>query len=543
MFKILRQPAFSRPVTLILIFSLTVMTSRCYYYKVTKSTGPPQEVIDRMQAENKYVILHLEDNVWHFQDVVVNESSVTGRISVLTGHENYKIAKPDASNRYYKSKIYNQSDVLNEVHIYVSGFAETGSGLISIQPGDIKKIEIYDKDSGATAASWIFSGIGIGIGAIAVILIIIALTKSSCPFVYSFDGKGYIFNGEIFSGATQPGLERNDYLPLNAIVSIADEYKLKLTNEVHEIQSVNFAELICVDHPSGSSVLIDKYGNVNTFGQPVPPLQAENGCGRNILNEIKEKDTLNYSGDTEASGNNGIEQIIMKFVRPEGCKSAGLVLRAKNSFWLDVLFTKFHGLFGSRYDIFLKKQEAESPENLKRFLLEQKIPLSVYIEKSGEWVYSDYFNIAGPMALRDDILRLDLDGISSDTFRIKLETGFLFWEVDYAAADFSKNETVIPSVTAASSALDRSGADVGSLIRSADKNYLVLRNVGDEVFLNFTKPEQKSDARTLFLHTSGYYKILREQSGPADKKKLKTFREPGRFPAFSKEMYDLLPKK
>lgn len=543
MFKILRHPAISRPVTLILIFSLTVMTGGCYYYKVTRSAGPSREVIDRMQAENKYIILHLEDNVWHFQDVVVNESSVTGHISLLTGHENYKRTKPDAANRYYKSKTFNQSDVLNEVHIYVSGFAETPDGRISIQEKEIQKIEIYDKDSGATAASWIFSSIGIGIGAVAVLLIIIALTKSSCPFVYSFDGKGYIFNGEIFSGATQPGLERNDYLPLNIIASASDDYKLKLTNEVHEVQSVNFAGLICVDHPAGRSVLLDKYGTVNTLVKPVPPLQAENGNGRNILNEIKEKDTLNYSGDTEASGNSGIEQIIMKFARPAGCKSASLVIRAKNSFWLDVLFTKFHGLFGSRYNIFLKKQESETPENLERFLIEQKIPLSVYIEKDGEWVYSDYFNLAGPMAFRDDILRLDFDGISSDTIRIKLETGFLFWEVDYAAMDFSKNESVIPSVIAASGALDKNGADVSNLIRTADKNYLVLRNVGDEVFLNFKKPEQKSEARTLFLHTSGYYRILREQSGPADRRKLKSFREPGRFPAFSKEMYELLPKK
>lgn len=543
MFKILRQPSISRPVTLILILSLIFTTSGCYYYKVTRSTGPPKEAIEKMQVDNKFIILHLEDKAWHLQDVVVNESSVTGRITVLTGHESYKTAKPDAANRYYKSIAYDQSDVLNEVHIYVSGFTEAISGRISIQPGDINKIEIYDKDSGATAASWIFSGIGIGLGAMAIILIIVALTKSSCPFVYLFDGSGYIFSGEIFSGATQPGLERNDFLPLGIVNAPDGVCKLKLTNEVHEIQFVNFAELMYVDHPGNVSALIDKYGSLSVFKKPDSPVIAINDNGKNILDAIKERDTINYSGDTEPRANNGIEEITIKFVKPAGCKSARLVIRAKNSFWLDILMAKFHKLFGEKYEAFSEKQKSESPEKLRKYLLDQNIPLSVFIEKDGEWKYADYFNIVGPMALRDDILNLNLGDINSDTVSVKLKTGFLFWELDYAGMDFSKNETVIPSVIAAASAIDRSGADVSNLLGYIDKNYLVLKDVGDEVLIDFKMPHQESEARTLFLHTSGFYKILREQSGPADRKKLKTFRKPNRFPSFSREMYELLPQK
>lgn len=543
MFKTLRLPAISRPVALILILSFIFTTSGCYYYKVKRSTGPPKETIDKLQAENKFIILHLEDKAWHLQDVVVNESSVTGRISVLTGHESYKNTKPDAANRYYKSLIFDQSNVLNEVHVYVSGFADTVSGRISIQPGDIKKIEIYDKDSGATAASWIFSGIGIGLGAIAIILIIVALTKSSCPFVYLFDGSGYIFRGEIFSGATQPGLERNDFLPLGMVNAPDGICKLKLTNEVREIQSVNFAELMYADHPANTSALIDKYGSLSVFRKPVSPVVAVNGNGKNILDALKERDTIYYSGDTEARGNNGIEEIIVKFVKPAGCKSARLVIRAKNSFWLDILMAKFHRLFGEKYDTFSEKQKSESPEKLRKYLLDQNIPLSVFIEKNGDWKYADYFNIMGPMALREDILTLNLADISSDTVSVKLETGFLFWELDYAGMDFSENETVVPSVIAAASAIDRNGADVSNLLGYIDKKYLVLKDVGDEVLIGFKMPHQESEARSLFLHTSGFYKILREQSGASDRKKLKTFRRPNRFPAFSREMYELLPQK
>jgi hypothetical protein len=63
------------------------------------------------------------------------------------------------------------------------------------------------------------------------------------------------------------------------------------------------------------------------------------------------------------------------------------------------------------------------------------------------------------------------------------------------------------------------------------------------VILDFNEPPVQNMERTLFLHTSGYYKILREQKGYADRKTLKTFRKPNRFPEFSKEMYELLPSE
>lgn len=541
MFKIMRLPAISRPVTWILLYSFLIMVTGCYYFKVTKSVLPPREEISKMQDEQKFIILHLDNKSWHFLNIIIDEETVTGMISTLTGHDKFKTVKPYAANRYLKRAVNDESAIFNEVHIYITGYSETGKGRISIQTKDIKKIEVYDKDNGATVASWIFGSLGVGIGAFAVLLVIVALTKSSCPFVYSFDGTDFLLSGEIFSGAIQPGLERDDYLPLPAISPVDGTYSLKLTNEVHEIQSVNIAELVCVDHPDNLSVLIDKYGTVNTFHNPAPPVAAINGSGKDILSVIEAKDTLNYSGDEKATGNKGIEEIIMKFIKPSDCQSAKLVIRAKNSFWLDLLFTKFHKLFGEKYETFTKKQESAPCEKLNRFLLDQKIPLSVYLERDGQWQFVDYFNIAGPMALRDDILPLNLTGFNSDTVNLKLVTGFLFWEVDYAGMDFSKNERVIPSAVPAKSILDKNGTDFRDLLCCKDKNYLVLKEVGDEVLLHFDKPELQNTCRTAFLHTSGYYKILREQKGPADKKNLKTFRKPNRFPEFSKEMYNLLP--
>ncbi len=263
MLKILRSQAIARPLAWIMICSLLSMTGGCSYFKVVRPSEQPRDVITRIQDQQKFIILHLDDKAWQLSDIIVNDESITGSISVVAGHERYKTVKPENSNRYHKNRMNDESYILNEVHIYITEYSDAGKGRISIPASAIKKIEIYDKDKGATAASWAFSAVGVAAGAFAVVIVIILLTKSSCPFVYAYDGNDYLFSGEIFSGATQPGLERDDYMLLPAAVSSEGTYSVRLTNEVHEIQSVNFASLLVVDHPADLSVLIDKTGKIH----------------------------------------------------------------------------------------------------------------------------------------------------------------------------------------------------------------------------------------------------------------------------------------
>jgi hypothetical protein len=536
MLKILRMPCISKPVLWFTIFSLLAMTNGCYYYRVNRSSGPPANTISKMQDEHKFIILHIDDKVWQLSDIIIEQENITGTISELYGIEKYRIVKPDVPNRYRKD----QSQILNEVHIYTTEFTKTGSTKITFPIKAISRINIYDKATGATIASWGFTTLGIGIGAAGILLIIILLTKSSCPFIYSYNGTDYIFTGEIFSGATQPGLERDDYLLLPSVASMDGAYKVKITNEVHEIQSINFAGLVVIDHSKNNSVLIDKYGIPYSVNKPVSPVEAKCAGGNNVLPLIADRDSLFYSGNETKVGKNGIDEIVIKFIKPENAQSSKLIIRAKNSFWLDVLISKVHKLFGERYNSYSLK-EAKSPGNkLRKWQLDQKIPLSVYIEKNGRWEFVDYFNIAGPMALRDDILPLNLEGINSDTIKIKLNTGFLFWDIDFAGMDFSKNEIMKPVTVPVKTAIDNNNVDISGSLLNPDQDYYVQKKTGDEAFLTFETLVQKESNRSVFLHTRGYYQILREQAGKADKKKLKTFRKPNSVPAFSKETFDLL---
>ena len=106
------------------------------------------------------------------------------------------------------------------------------------------------------------AGIGIALGVVAVGGLIALATKESCPFVYSFDGENYVFDGEPYGGAICPALERTDYCLLENLKPFKNQYLLQLTNEVNETQYTNEFKLWVVDHPQDVSVIPDINGNL-----------------------------------------------------------------------------------------------------------------------------------------------------------------------------------------------------------------------------------------------------------------------------------------
>jgi len=536
MFNLLRRPFVFKLITWSMLGPFLTITGGCNYFRVHSSAKPYPAVINQMQDEQKFFILHLEDEAWHLIDIRTDENHITGTLSFLSGHDMYKTATPDRANRYSKSKTSGQAGVLDEVHIYASELEITDRVNVSIPADAITKVEVYSKARGATAFSYLSVPLGILAGAFVVTVIIVALT--SCPFVYVFDGAEYLFTGEIFSGAIQPGLERDDYLLLPFIRPADGIYRIKVTNELNERQYIDMAELIVIDHVKDVSVIIDKNGSPYTISNPVSPVSAVSGKTTNVIELVREKDTRSYTGLEGISDESSINRVILKFVKPAAASEGRLLIRAKNTLWLEAVSLKMHELFGERYDTFSAKRDAVPGHKLQKWQLEQQLPLSVYIEKNGKWEFLDYFNIAGPAAMRDDILQLNLEDIVSDTVQIKLETGFRFWELDYTAMDFSNREEVSVVRMPLTSATANDDLELKEALTASDDVYYVLDEKGDEAILLFDSPEMKNNCRSVFLRTRGYYKVLRDQTGPPDKKTLRTFRKPGRIPLFSRELYD-----
>lgn len=475
-----------------------------------------------------------------FKDKVVNlfwpgQTAKEIRLTDLSLQDDKLVGQAD---RYTETNPYNYNN--RWINVYLSETVKRPDQLpceMTIPVADIQKIEVYDVSTPAVIGNIVLLT-GTELAIMGMVYAIMLAFKESCPFVYSWNGDEFLLEGETYSGAIFPYLERHDYLPLPRLEHASGQYRLKLTNEVKEAQHTNLAELITVDHPAGTSVLLDKYGNCQSLADPRPPLSAQTMDGTDVLDLLSRNDNLKYLGGLVTESEPQTDAVTLCFNRPDEATSAKLVIRAKSSFWLDYTLIKWFDLFGGMYNPWYNQQSKISKASNPNWPLEQGIPLSVFVEKNGRWEFVDCFPVTGPMADRDLVMPLDLSGIDSELLKIKLQSGFMFWEYDYAALDWSPQADVNVQTLTLTTATDQDGRKVGHLMAADDAKYQVMDKVGDQVELSFAVPPLREGMlRTVFLHGKGHYKVLRDPSGKPDIAYLEQFRQPGRLSLFSREKF------
>jgi hypothetical protein len=486
---------------------IVLLFSGCYSLR-----GIPKGEIQ--YAAGKHYYIHGVNSSFELNNVVISNGVLTGRITHLPAPEKKK----------------------EIVHLYVApdSAIHMNGETISIPFENIAKAEINKVEWTKT----LIISSGIAIGATYVVALIYLLTKgSSCPFIYSNNGSDNSFEGEIYSGATAIPLERDDYLWLKSIKPVDNLYKIRLTNEVKEIQNTNLTELLVFDHAPGTRILVDKYGNVHTLADTKKPVAASDGYGRSLLEELSDYDSLRYISQMQRDPLLK-DTISLTFEKPLDATSAKLVMSGKNTMWLDYMFLKFTDLFGNRYDSWKEKRNEKSQEELLKWSFEQGMPLAVYLETDTGLKFIDYFNLPGPMADKADILRLDLSGIEGDKVNIKLVAGLLFWDIDYTGIDYSADQPVVKTVVRLASATDENNKNVADLLIRDDDLYLIQPEANNITDITFAAPAGLSGmTRSVILHSKGNYEILREGKGKPDMAYLKSFLEPGAFTRFSKEHF------
>jgi hypothetical protein len=165
------------------------------------------------------------------------------------------------------------------------------------------------------------------------------------------------------------------------------------------------------------------------------------------------------------------------------------------------------------------------------------MPLSLYVERNGKWDFVDYYNVAGPMAFKEDILQIPLTRGESSPLRVKLEFGNLFWEIDYAAADFSPESTVSTYTLPVESVVNEQQQDISGLLRNDDNNYYTQPGFENYAEVTFTLPPINGQERSIFLHSKGWYEILIDPHGKPDWKYIMSLRKQGRFNRFVNERF------
>lgn len=526
----------SKIIATITLFAFMNFVISCSYYKSRSIATNPDNLSNQYKSIDKkerYAIIHSGNETWHLSNIVVNEDKkeITASLSAVdTSHTLYSLKGNSKSKRYHKSK----SKKTLEIHFYTNqDLNKSATSEVVIPFAEISKIEVYERDTLRT----VFSVVGFTVAALAIVAIIVVATKSSCPFVYIKNGDSFAFTGELYPGAILPTLERTDYLPLQNIIAQNEEYELKITNELLEIQYTDLAQLVVLNHPKDNEVLLDQNGKPHTISKEETPKEVIINDNLSNREPSLKRDNSSYLFNQEGNRNQR-NNVILTFDNPNQSNQAKLVLSAKNSLWFDHIYGKFNEQFGSYFNKFQKQQHKVPAEKNIQWRDEQGIPLSIYIKSNNEWTLVEKINPVGPMAFRDLVIPIDLEKIKINKIEIKLECGFMFWEVDYAAIDFGKEEPLEPQYINPSSAIDENGINVTHLLNKEDKNYLVQPEIGNQVVLKYkvTAPKE-GEKQSVFLKNRGYYEYIRDYKGFPNIAKLKTFKEKGALSKYSAEEY------
>ena len=519
----------------LLVVAMPLVTS-CHYYRSKEQEVSRSNV--NMLAESKLFVVHQGPAVWELRNPHLNGEVLEGTQQPLSA----PVASYGATPKKGFSPRYRYADkavVLNIVHMYVGDVQAGPADRVSIPFAAIRQIDLLEKDSGKTTASYVFGSLGAVVGAFAVLAVIVALTKSSCPFVYAYDGHEYRFVGEAYGGAIFAPAERTDYLPLPAIAPKNNQYRLKISNELKERQYTNLAELWVVQHAAGTQVLLDQRGQVHTLGAPLPPIQARSLGGRDCMAQLQATDHRAVLFDEDLPGS-APNEMVLTFAKPAAARHGKLVLHAQNSLWLDYLYGAFIEKFGSAYNTWAAQQKTQPAAINRQWGLDQSIPLKVYVEAGHGWQLAETIPTIGPLAARDLVVPLDFASATTGQVRVKLECGFMFWEVDYAALDCSPNAPVQLEKCRLTSATTERGADARAQLAADDALYLSQPRPGVAVSLTYQSAlpgPAANSRRTVFLRTKGYYEHIRDFRGLPNLPELYAFRKPGRFVEFSKEKY------
>lgn len=383
----------------------------------------------------------------------------------------------------------------------------------------------------------------VAVGTVAIIVGVVLATKQSCPFVYSWDGKQYVFDAEPYGGAITRGLQKDDFTQLEHLREQDGLYRLKLTNEVDETQFTNLTELWVVDHPAGTRVVPDVLGNLHTIAAPQSLLSARDASGRDLLPWLRATDRLIWEPPAvpDAKGNLQ-DDIIMTFPKPPGVTQAKLIANAATGLWGSFMIKRMVALrgrdIGAWYTLMDQSQTARDAL-VAWEVREQLFALKIYVEEPTGWEVRAVLPGTGPFISKDRVVPLDVSRVRGDQLRIRIRPPAGFWALNSFAVDYSQDRSVRVEKFKPLTARGSEGKNVLEDLAGNEGRYLAMPNIGDTADLTFPVPPRHAGTeRTVILHTRGYYRLHLAADGEPDTKTLQAIENvPGAGARFAADLF------
>ena len=532
-------------IVLVSFCTLLLFTACQHYYKAiaikNNGTASYTKTIDSLTLSNRYFILQNGNDIFYMKNLVLSADQRTLQCTLekVSNFHLLHAERGNEGNRKYKHKNPLQATVINEVHFYTPYDSTAGIGRFSLDLSKVHKIEVIEKDKKRTTNSYVIGAVGLTVGALAAAMIIIMATKSSCPFVSAYDNDDFFLQGEIYGGAIYPQLARHDYMPLKMTPLSDGTLQVKISNELKERQYTDIAELLVITHDSSSSVLADENGNLYTVSKSLQAFSAQLNNKKNVLSALSRSDDNEIVYLDDSTNANATNEVLLKFKNVTNSSTGKLILTLKNSYWVDMLYGKLAEGFGTYYTKYIEQQRNRPVAELKKWIQDQQLPLVVSVNTKKGWKKISEITTIGPLANRKIIVPVDMLD-TTDIIEIKLSSGFMFWEIDQAALDLTKNEPFTVERLSPQKANDELGQNVAPQLEKEDGLYLeqpLIGNIANLVYKPTVNKDQ-SQIQTYILHAKGYYEHIRNFKNKPDVKFLSQFKSPNAFPVYGMQLYN-----
>ena len=420
-------------------------------------------------------------------------------------------------------------------------------------------MDVYELDKKSTNRSMVGSIVGVTLTTSAALAIIIAASESSgstptttptysynnghcSPQVYVTEFNQIEPQGTLYSGAIAASLERSDYMPLVIGDQTGDKIRLTIKGKDEEDIMLNRVQLMQVTHKESEQVLIDRKGKIGVYHDPVKPSQALIGAGQDVRSEIMARDGKCYSFTNHAAEEK-CSDLLLNFRKPLQSTSGKLIINAKNSNWSYYLFNQFKSLYGDYYPDLIQKKDKADPAQVMQCELNQYLPLLVSVKYKAGWKFVDYFPTAGVTNSRDLIMNLDLEAFrDSDNVQIRLQTTYMFWDLDYAGMDFSTPDIFQSEIISASTAclVNRDNESIPAGAGDPHSDIFVKGPLRLDLEFPIHSPAADGMSYSYFLVGNGYYHDNSRFAGKAQYGELSRFSGKGAFDEYSREKFNYL---
>lgn len=335
--------------------------------------------------------------------------------------------------------------------------------------------------------------------------------RSSCPFVYAFDGEQYHFEHESIPFAISRALETESYGTLRHLKPHQGKYHIKIAEEMEEKSFINGFKLYAIDYLKGSGVetaMVDIYGNVHTISSKIDPVSFVDGEGKDHLKALQAGEAVTSSISLYNKNINVSTHEATFMVPQTSTKEAKLMVKTQKTELTTLLGVFYLDKVNATDHFWWMEDLLEMPiinDWFKHFM--GVINLKVDVWTGDKWIEVAEIK-AGLDIVEEFLVPIDLGGVdvTDNQLRVRLRSGAGLFTFHSVSIDFEENKVYASYELKPQSAVFNGERDVLSeLMDGYDENYVKMLE-GDYIDLIYDDiPLADNMERAFTVALKGYY--------------------------------------